>query len=112
MRRYWTNACRACAIKHRCTTAKQRRITRWQHEHVLEAVERRLDEHPEAMRRRRETAEHPFGTIESWMGATHFQTKTLKRVRTEMALHVLAYNLKRVMNILGIDPLIAAMRAA
>ena len=86
-------------------------ITRWQH-HVLEAVERRLDEHPEAMRRRRETAEHPFGTIKSWMGATHFQTKTLKRVRTEMALHVLAYNLKRVMNITGIDPLIAAMRTA
>ena len=112
MRRYWTNACQGCAIKHRCTTAKQRRITRWQHEHVLEAVERRLDEHPEAMRRRRETAEHPFGTIKSWMGATHFQTKTLKRVRTEMALHVLAYNLKRVMNITGIDPLIAAMRTA
>ena len=112
LRRYWTNACQACAIRHRCTTAKQRRITRWQHEHVLEAVERRLDEHPEKMRQRRETAEHPFGTIKSWMGATHFQMKTLKRVRTEMALHVLAYNLKRVMNIIGIDPLIAAMRTA
>jgi hypothetical protein len=112
MRRYWTNACQTCAIKHRCTTAKQRRITRWQHEHVLEAVERRLDEHPEKMRERRETAEHPFGTIKSWMGATHFQMKTLKRVKTEMALHVLAYNLKRVMNIIGIDPLIAAMRPA
>ncbi len=112
MRRYWTNACQQCAIKDRCTTGKQRRITRWQHEHVLEAVEQRLDEHPEKMRERRETAEHPFGTIKSWMGATHFQTKTLKRVRTEMALHVLAYNLKRVMNIIGIDPLIAAMRTA
>ena len=112
MRRYWTNACRTCAIKHRCTTGRERRITRWQHEHVLEAVERRLDEHPEKMRQRRETAEHPFGTIKSWMGATHFQMKTLKRVRTEMALHVLAYNLKRVMNIMGVDPLIAAMRTA
>ncbi len=112
MQRYWTNACQGCAIKHRCTTAKQRRITRWQHEHILEAVERRLDEHPEAMRRRRETAEHPFGTLKAWMGATHFQMKTLKRVRTEMALHVLAYNLKRVMNIMGIDPLIAAIRTA
>jgi transposase len=112
LRRYWTNACRTCAIKHRCTTDKQRRITRWQHEHVLEAVEQRLDEHPEKMRQRRETAEHPFGTIKSWMGATHFQMKTLKRVKTEMALHVLAYNLKRVMNIIGIDPLIAAMRTA
>jgi len=84
---------------------------RWQHEHVLEAVQRRLDEHPEKMRQRRETVEHPFGTIKSWMGYTHFQMKSLKRVGTEMALHVLAYNLKRVINIIGIAPLIAAMRA-
>jgi len=112
LRRYWTNVCQACAIRHRCTTGKERRITRWEHEHVLEAVERRLDEHPEKMRQRRETVEHPFGTIKFWMGATHFQMKTLKRVSTEMALHVLAYNLKRVMNILGIGPLIAAMQAA
>ncbi len=112
LRRYWTNVCRACAIKDRCTTAKERRITRWEHEHVLEAVQRRLDEHPETMRRRRETVEHPFGTIKSWMGSTHFQMKTLKRVGTEMALHVLAYNLKRVMNIMGTRPLIAALSAA
>jgi transposase len=112
LRRYWTNVCQGCAIKDRCTTGKQRRITRWEHEHVVEAVERRLDEHPERMRTRRNTVEHPFGTIKSWMGATHFQMRTLKRVGTEMALHVLAYNLKRVMNILGIGPLIAAMRAA
>ena len=111
LRRYWTNACRRCAIKDRCTTGKERRITRWEHEHVVEAVQRRLDEHPEKMRQRRETVEHPFGTIKSWMGSTHFQMKTLKRVATEMALHVLAYNLKRVMNILGIGPLIAAIRA-
>ena len=111
LRRYWTTACRNCAIKDRCTTGKERRITRWEHEHVLEAVQRRLDEHPEKMRQRRETVEHPFGTIKSWMGSTHFQMKTLKRVGTEMALHVLAYNLKRVMNILGIGPLIAAMTA-
>nr|NIS42478.1 transposase [Desulfuromonadales bacterium] len=83
------------------------RITRWEHEHVLEAVQQRLDEHPEMMRQRRETVEHPFGTIKSWMGSTHFQMRTLPRVRTEMALHVLAYNLKRVMNIIGIAPLIA-----
>ena len=110
-RRYWSNACQSCAIKDRCTTGKERRITRWEHEHLLEAVQRRLDQHPEKMRQRRETAEHPFGTIKSWMGSTHFQMKTLKRVGTEMALHVLAYNLKRVMNILGINPLIAAIRA-
>jgi transposase len=112
LHRYWTNACQDCALKERCTTGKERRITRWEHEQVLEAVQRRLDEHPEMMRRRRETVEHPFGTIKSWMGATHFQMKTLKKVATEMALHVLAYNLKRVMNIIGIAPLIAAMRAA
>jgi transposase len=108
---YWSSACENCAIKKLCTTGKERRIKRWEHEHVLEAVQRRLDEHPEMMRRRRETVEHPFGTIKSWMGATHFLTKTLKRVRTEMSLHVLAYNLKRVMNIIGIAPLIAAMKA-
>ena len=111
LHRYWTTACHTCAIKDQCTTDKQRRITRWEHEHVLEAVQRRLDEHPEKMRQRRETVEHPFGTIKSWMGYTHFQMKSLKRVGTEMALHVLAYNLKRVINIIGIAPLIAAMRA-
>jgi transposase len=110
LRRYWTNACRTCAIKHRCTTGKERRITRWEHEHVLEAVQRRLDEHPEKMRMRRETVEHPFGTIKARMGATHFLMKTLPRVATEMALHVLAYNLTRVMNIVGVRPLIAAIR--
>jgi len=110
LRRYWTNACRTCAIKLRCTTGKERRITRWQHEHVLEAVQRRLDEHPEKMRMRRETVEHPFGTIKARMGATHFLMKTLPRVATEMALHVLAYNLTRVMNIVGVRPLMAAIR--
>ena len=111
LRRYWTAACRGCAIKGRCTTGHERRITRWEHEHVLEAVQQRLDEHPEKMRQRRQTVEHPFGTIKSWMGSTHFQMKTLKRVGTEMALHVLAYNIKRAMNIMGIAPLIAAMGA-
>ena len=110
LHRYWTNACQACAIKGQCTTGKERRITRWEHEHILEAVQQRLDEHPEKMRQRRETVEHPFGTIKSWMGYTHFQMKPLKHVGTEMALHVLAYNLKRVINIIGIRPLIAAMQ--
>ena len=111
LRRYWTNACRTCALKSRCTPAVQRRITRWEHEHVLEAVQRRLDQDPQAMRRRRETVEHPFGTIKARMGATHFLMKTLPRVAAEMALHVLAYNLTRVMNIMGPTQLIAAMRA-
>jgi len=109
LRRYWTTACQTCAIKSRCTPAKERRITRWEHEHVLEAVQRRLDENPEAMRQRRETVEHPFGTIKARMGATHFLMKTLPRVSGEMALHVLAYNLTRVMNIIGIKPLVAAI---
>ncbi len=112
LHRYWTTACQSCAIKDLCTTGKERRITRWEHEAVLEDVQQRLDEHPEKMRQRRETVEHPFGTIKYWMGYTHFQMKTLKKVGTEMALHVLAYNLKRVMNIMGIGPLIAAMSAA
>ena len=111
LRRYWTNSCQNCPIKQNCTTGKERRITRWEHEHVLEAVQRRLDENPQAMRQRRETVEHPFGTIKARMGATHFLTKGLKNVRTEMALSVLAYNLTRVMNILGIGPLLQAMRA-
>jgi transposase len=110
LRRYWTNACRHCAIKHRCTTGPQRRITRWEHEHVLEAVQKRLDENPQAMRQRRETVEHPFGTLKMRMGATHFLMKRLPKVATEMALHVLAYNLTRAMNIVGVKPLIAAIR--
>src|SRR5881396_2018761 len=101
LRRYWTNACQSCAIKHSCTTAKERRITRWEHEHILEAVQRRLDQDPQAMRRRRETVEHPFGTLKMRMGATHFLIKTLPKVASEMALSVLAYNLTRVMNIVG-----------
>ena len=109
--RYVTNACRNCAIKHNCTKGKERRITRWEHEHVIDAVQRRLDEHPEKMRQRRETVEHPFGTIKARMGATHFLMKTLPRVASEMALHVLAYNLTRVMNIMGVRPLMAAMTA-
>jgi hypothetical protein len=111
LRRYWADGCQSCAIKDQCTSGKERRIARWEHEHVVEAVERRLDENPDAMRVRRQTVEHPFGTIKAWMGASHFQTKTLKRVRTEMALHVLAYNLKRVINILGIGALIEALQA-
>jgi len=110
LRRYWTNACRDCALKAHCTTGKERRITRWEHEHVLEAVQSRLDRNPQAMRQRRETVEHPFGTLKMRMGATHFLMKRLPKVATEMALHVLAYNLTRVMNIMGCRPLVAAMR--
>ena len=111
LRRYWTNVCRDCVLKPRCTTGKERRITRWEHEHVLEAVQRRLDNNPQAMRVRRETVEHTFGTMKMRMGATHFLMKRLPKVATEMALHVLTYNLTRVVNIMGIRPLLAALQA-
>jgi hypothetical protein len=107
---YWSSACPRCPIKSQCTPADYRRIRRWEHEAVLEAMQRRLDNKPDAMLVRRQTAEHPFGTIKHWMGGGHFLTRTLKRVGTEMSLHVLAYNLKRVMAIFGIVPLIAAMK--
>src|SRR2546423_1047639 len=111
LRRYWTTACRACSLKPQCTTGPERRITRWEHEHLLEAVQQRLDANPHAMRQRRETVEHPFGTMKARMGATHFLTKTLPKVAAEMALAVLAYNLTRVMNIVRTKPLMAALAA-
>jgi transposase len=111
IRRYWTTACPKCPLQSQCTTGPMRRIPRWDHEHLLEAVQERLDANPEAMRMRRETVEHPFGTMKARMGATHFLTKTLPKVATEMALSVLAYNLTRVMNIVGVKPLIAAIVA-
>jgi transposase len=111
LRRYWSTGCQTCALKSKCTTGKERRISRWEYEAVLEAVQARLDRNPDKMRERRQTVEHPFGTIKSWMGATHFQMKTLKNVSTEMALHVLAYNMKRVISILGVGGLMKAIRA-
>lgn len=106
LRRYATTG---CPLKASCTDSEQRVVTRWEHEHLAEAVQRRLDENPQAMRLRRETVEHPFGTIKMRMGATHFLMKRLKNVKTEMALSVLAYNLTRVMNIIGIRPLMEAV---
>lgn len=112
LHRYWDLAsCQSCQIKSQCTPSKERRITRWEHEAVIEAMQRRMDLAPPAMRVRRSTVEHPFGTLKAWMGATHFLMKRLKNVKTEISLHVLAYNLKRVMQVLGTGPLIAAMRA-
>jgi transposase len=111
VRRYWTTACSRCPLKSQCTPGPERRITRWEHEHVLEVVQQRLDANPHAMRVRRETVEHPFGTLKMRMGATHFLMKRLPKVATEMALHVLAYNLTRVMNIIGVKPLLAAIQA-
>ncbi len=111
LHRYWPSACPRCPIKQQCTPSDYRRITRWEHEAVLEAMQDRLDRTPQASRLRRQTVEHTFGTLKAWMGSTHFLTKTLPRVRTEMSLHVLAYNLKRAIRILGTRTLMQAMRA-
>jgi hypothetical protein len=110
MHRYWASACPRCPIKSRCTPSDYRRIARWEHEQVLDNMQQRLDRMPETSRLRRQTVEHPFGTLKAWMGATHFLTKTLPRVRTEMSLQVLAYNLKRALNIFGTDLLVALIR--
>ena len=109
--RYWSSNCKDCALKEKCTPSPQRRITRWEHQDVLDDMQTRLDQTPDTMRIRRCTVEHPYGTIKVWMGWTHFLTRGLERVKTEMSLHVLAYNLKRMMTILGIDGLMKAIRA-
>jgi hypothetical protein len=98
-------------LKDQCTPGTARRVRRWEHEEVLDAMQVHLNNMPEAMLIRKQTVEHPFGTLKAWMGAIHFQMKTLDHVSTEMSLHVLAYNLKRVMKIVGISPLMQAMRA-
>jgi transposase len=111
IKRYWASTCSSCAIKDRCTSGNERRVSRWVHADVLDRAQARLDKQPDSMRVRRATVEHPFGTIKSWMGATHFQMKTLPRVSTEMSLHVLAYNMKRAINLLGTKEILAAIRA-
>ena len=111
LHKYWSSACPRCPIKAQCTTSDYRRIARWEHEAVLEAMQARLYQMPQASRIRRQTVEHAFGTLKAWMGSTHFLTKTLPRVSTEMSLHVLAYNLKRAMQIVGIVALMQAMKA-
>jgi transposase len=98
---YRTAACAGCPLKERCTTGQERRVRRWEHEAVLDALAKRMEAMGNAMAIRRETAEHPFATIKTWMGKAHFLCKGLKAVRTEMSLHVLAYNLRRVMAALG-----------
>jgi hypothetical protein len=104
-------ACFTCALKPKCTPNKLKRFKRWKHEGVMDQMQARLDRMPDAMGIRRQTVEHPFGTLKAWMGSTHFLTKTLPKVRTEMSLHVLAYNLKRMIQILGVRPLIQAIQA-
>ena len=102
-------ACLTCELKPRCTSDKVKRQKRWEHEAVLDRMQARLDRMPEAMIIRRQTVEHCFGTLKAWMGGTHFQTKTLEKVKTEMSLQVLAYNMKRMINIFGVKPLMQAI---
>jgi transposase len=111
IRRYWFSGCGQCRLKAQCTTGKERRVSRWEHEAVMDAMEDRVDRKPDCMRIRRSTVEHPFGTIKSWLGPTHFQMRTLKHVSTEMSLHVLSYNLKRMLQMFGVVPLMEAIRA-
>ncbi|MGJ0483776.1 MAG: IS1182 family transposase [Methylomicrobium sp.] len=111
LHKYWSSHCPQCDIKAKCTPSDYRRVSRWEHEEILDAMQRRLDMAPDSMRIRRQTVEHPFGTLKAWMGSTHFLTKTLGKVSTEMSLHILAYNLKRAMNLLGTAALIEAMAA-
>jgi len=109
IRRYWASACPRCPIRSWCTPGDYRRVSRWEHEKVVEAAEARVKRHPEMMQKRRATVEHPFGTLKAWMGSTHFLTKTLDRVSTEMGLQVLAYNMKRAINLLGVQRIIEAI---
>ena len=109
IRRYWSSACIHCAIRSKCTPSNYRRVSRWEHEAVVEAAENRLSQQPGMMRTRRATVEHPFGTLKAWMGSGHFLTKTLRHVSTEISLHVLAYNIKRVINLIGAQKLVEAI---
>jgi len=111
MSTYWTSGCPACPLKPQCTTGGERRVKRWEHEDVVEELSARRKAIGDAMAIRRETVEHPFATIKAWMGATHFLCKGLKAVRTEMSLHILAYNLRRLLSVLGIGKLCAAIAA-
>ena len=110
IRRYWSSACPQCAMKAQCTPSEYRRISRWEHEEVLEAVQRRLNRSPDSMTIRRRTVEHVFGTLKHWMGYTHFLTRRLPNVGAEMGLNVLAYNFKRVLSILGFEEMMKAMK--
>ena len=111
LKAYWTNVCGDCPIKAKCTTGKERRVRRWEHEDIIDEMLQRLDAMPDAMAIRRRTVEHPFGTLKSWMGPCHLLTRGLEKVKAGISLSVLAYNLKRRISILGVKPLIAAIQA-
>jgi transposase len=109
--RYWSSNCKGCALKGKCTPSANRRVTRWEHQDVLDEMQARLEQALDAIRIRRSTVEHPCATIKAWMGATHFLTKGMERVKAEMSRHVLAYNFRRLMAILGTEKMLAAISA-
>ena len=111
LHKYWSSACPRCPMRMKCTTASYRRITRWEHEHVLERMQMLLDARPQAAVVRRQTVEHVFGTLKSWLGTTPLLTKTLPKVRSEVSLAVLAYNMKRMIKIVGTQGMVRAIAA-
>ncbi len=109
---YMTYQCSSCPLQSKCTTGNAKRIKRWEKEHILDAADALLKENPDAMRQRKRLVEHPYGTIKHWMGSTHFLMKRLPNVQAEMSLHVLAYNLRRAINILGVPRIMEQLQAA
>ena len=109
---YMTYECSSCPLQSKCTTGSAKRLKRWEHEHRLEMAQAELKKNPDAMRQRKRLVEHPYGTIKHWMGSTHFLMKRLPNVQAEMSLHVLAYNLRRAINILGVPKIMAQLQAA
>jgi hypothetical protein len=107
-----TSQCRSCPLKDRCTTGNARRIKRWEHEDLLDQAVADLKRNPQLMHLRKQIVEHPYRTIKHWMGATHFLMKRLENVRAEMSLHVLAYNMRRAINVLGVPAIVAALEAS
>jgi transposase len=109
---YETNQCTSCPLQTKCTTSKAKRIKRWEKEDILDAADALLKQNPEAMRQRKQLVEHPYGTIKHWMGSTHFLMKRLPNVQAEMSLHVLAYNLTRAINVLGVAKIMEQLQSA
>ena len=109
---YETNQCPSCPLQSKCTTSNAKRIKRWENEAVLDTAEVELKQQPDAMRQRKRLAEHPYGTIKHWMGSTHFLMKRLPNVQAEMSLHVLAYNLTRAINVVGVAKIMEQLQAA
>jgi hypothetical protein len=109
---YMTNECSSCPLQSKCTTSSAKRLKRWEHEHRLETAEAELKKNPDAMRQRKRLVEHPYGTIKHWMGSTHFLMKRLPNVQAEMSLHVLTYNLRRAINVLGVPKIMEQLQAS